>query len=163
MDWNILKGIREGTPIGATGFAVKVLQEGLVQIDETTYLFTTPYKGKTFKVEPNGPFVSSLLWACDKGAALRAYSLAIEEDSMRNPTAIPADLLPEGSDSTYGAILKALKRGNPKVCMETACFRVTTDGAFVHRMIDTERYVYYFRNFKHYESELPYAIRYMRV
>jgi hypothetical protein len=105
------------------------------------------------------PFAIGVLCVPDAGAARRVSALAIEEDSGA-PLALPADFLPEGATPQYGAILAGLRRMQCRACLESATYRIATDGRFIHRTIETERNKYFFRTAAHDEQEPPYAVLY---
>jgi hypothetical protein len=73
---------------------------------------------------------------------------------------VPAEFLPSGGTvtATYGEILRGLKNDKPRICQETASYRIASDGRFIHRRIETECFEFLFRNPEHDDSEPPYAI-----
>ena len=104
-----------------------------------------------------GPFLSGVFCVPDDGAIMRATALDIEGDiglTLTPPTGfLPSDLVLE-----YGRILNWLKSMRPNVCQETASYRISSDGLFVHRTVETEKYPFYFRRAEDNERERPYAI-----
>ncbi|MBN6207493.1 hypothetical protein JYK21_13545 [Ralstonia pickettii] len=135
------------------------LGKSLYRVGEGVYLQASQFKDLALTHNPNAPFVTGVLFTPDDGAARRISVLAIEEDQGA-PLMAPPGVLPEGSACSYAAILAALKRAEPKVCLETASYRIATDGKFVHRTIETELYTFYFRASKHSDLEQPYALLY---
>ncbi len=135
------------------------LGKSLYRLGNGLYLYLTPFRLGNFGSDPAAPFLSGVFCTPDDGAAKRITALDVEADSgiLLNP---PSALLPSDSAPEYGAILAGLKKMNPKVCQETASYRIASDGRFVHRTIETERFTYYFRHAEHDDHEPPYAILY---
>lgn len=133
------------------------LGKSLYLLEHGIYLYVTPFIGGTLEKDPAGPFLTGVVWATDDGAAERAIYRDIEADSG-STVSIPKDFLPQDSGSTYADILKSIKRQNPKVCQEKASYRIATDGAFVHRIIETEEFSFFFRSLRYEDNEEPYAV-----
>lgn len=134
------------------------LDQSLYRVEAGLYLLLTSFT-ETLEKHASAPFVSALIWATDDGAAQRAILMLIEEDEEKLGIP-PAELLPAGvSKAEYGAILEASRR-EAKVVQETAVYRVATDGRFVHRQIETEKHIFYFRHPRQDLREIPYAIMY---
>jgi len=83
--------------------------------------------------------------------------LAIECDGGRRAEP-PGDFLPPGSRAAYGEIVAALQSTKASPCHERAEYRIAVDGKFVHRVIETDAYTYYFRHLRDDQHEPPYAI-----
>lgn len=144
---DVLGGIREESFVGAS----------LYRVDDSIYLFLSKFKLENSKEESVGPFVSGILFAPDDGAAKRVSMSMIEEDLGRHLLP-PALLYLRASEFRYSDILSNLKGTHPKVCQESASYRIATDGQFIHRKIETESYTYYFRSMLDDPNEPPYAI-----
>ncbi|WP_139260451.1 hypothetical protein [Duganella sacchari] len=68
--------------------------------------------------------------------------------------------LPGTAHPEYGSIFSELKQVSPKVCQESASYRIAIDGKFVHRTIERENCIFYFRGAAHDDEEPPYAVLY---
>lgn len=139
--------------------AENYIGKSLYRIDENLYLSLTQFRLDGVEDGSVGPYVVGIICAPDDGAAKRTTMLAIEDDAGRNCDC-PIELLPPNSQPAYGEILQGLRRMRPKVCQEAASYRIASDGKFVHRTIETERFTYYFRSANDDPSESPYAILY---
>lgn len=128
----------------------------LYRIERGIYLYLTKFGGGA---ESIGPFLSGFFCASDDGAIMRATAMDIEKDAgiLLLPPAgfLPPEVIPE-----YGAILNWLKSVRPTVLQEAASYRIASDGRFVHRTIETEKYTFYFRGASDDNNERPYAILY---
>jgi hypothetical protein len=148
------------------------LSKAVERIDSTAYLgkslyclgggiyfYLTRFRIGKFEDNSDGPFLSGVFWAPDDGAVKRVTDLNIEEDSgaiLRPPAVfLPTDVIPE-----YASILNWVKKMEPKVCQESASYRIAANGLFVHRTIETEKYTFYFRGANDDDHEPPYAILY---
>lgn len=157
MLWKELISIPKWTALGQLPFRSSHLGRNLYAIDTNQYCLVTPYANKTFVVKPGGPFVSALLWACGDGAALRAVAGEVEKDE-KILVSVPSELLPAEAASSYHTILCGLKSKHWQGISEFAAYRISTDGAFIHRVIDSNLASYCFRSLEKYKDELPYAI-----
>lgn len=133
------------------------LGKSLYRLVDGIYLQVSPFKDKEFVHSPDAPFVTGVFFIPDDGAARRVSALAIEEDQGA-PLTVPSCVLPDNATAEYGNVLAALRRMRPRVCQETAAYRIAKDGKFVHRTIETERYTFYFRGPEHDDKEQPYAV-----
>lgn len=157
MDWPELKKIPKWSPLSELAPDCRPIARNLFEIDAGQYCLVTPYADHSLEVRPGGPFVSALLWSSCAGSALRAVAGEIEKDE---PSALapPAELLPAREAIGYRSILRALQNEGYKGISETASYRIATDGAFIHRAIDSEIATYYFRGLEENNDEPPYAI-----
>ena len=157
MDWNELKMLKKWLPISQLSIEVQQLGRNLLKLGENKYCLATPYADKTLEVKPGGPFLSALLWSCGDGASFRVISSEVEKDE--NTILVPpVELLPVSGATSYPSILHGLKSKTYKGISETASYRVTTDGAFIHRVIESEIAAYYFRSREMDNDQMPYAI-----
>jgi hypothetical protein len=157
IDWNELVSLEEWISISRLDISFEELDESLLKISMNKYFVTSPFRGNCLEEMEGGPFLTALLWACSDGAALRAYNMMIERDDM--VTAMPPPiLLPAEDANTYSAILICLKKKNLKSVIESATYRIISDGSFVHRSIECDLASYYFRSSEHDDQEEPYAI-----
>lgn len=153
--------LARGTPISEVirqPRAEDFLSTSIYKMWPGIYLLISPFRPGSLEADSSGPFVNGLVWAPSDGAVRRALLMEIESDDGVIAT-VPDDFLPAKSiAATYGELLQKLKDGKPRVCQEKAAYRVASDGRFIHRMIETEQYSYFFRNNTYDDSELPYAI-----
>lgn len=135
------------------------LAPSIYRMSAGVYLRLSPFRPGSLEKDPTGPFVNGIVLAAGDGAVRRALLMDIESDDGK-AISIPADFLPSGgvAATTYGEILRGLKNDKPRVCQETAEYRIGSDRRFVHRMIETERFLFLFRSPEHDDSEAPYAV-----
>lgn len=153
ISWELLCSVKSGVTIETLGQDVAVLDDDVYKLSESQYcLAEIP-----FNSSDNIPRVISMFWACSERAFRRAYFKEVEGDDLVicNP---PNELLPPKSEPTYRQILDGLKASGAKGLMEYASYRVMSDGAFVHRSIESGSAAYYFRSPDFDDNELPYAI-----
>lgn len=135
------------------------LSPSVYRIDSEMYLNISLFRPGGLEKDPRGPFITGIVLAASDGAVRRALLMEIESDDGSALT-VPAEFLPsEGAvAATYGDILRGLKNDKPKVCQETAAYRIASGGEFIHRIIETERFSFFFRNPEHDDSDAPYVI-----
>ena len=135
------------------------LAPSIYRMDAEIYLRLSLFRPGSLEKDPSGPFVNGIVLAANDGAVRRALLMDIESDDGE-AISIPADFLPSScvTVTIYGEILRCLKDEKPKFCQETAEYRIATDGRFIHRMIETERFLFLFRSPEHDDSEVPYAV-----
>lgn len=141
------------TSVDPTAF----LGGSLYRLADGVYLQTSKYRNNEFIHSVDSPFVTGVLFVSDDGAAKRVSVMSVEDDAGAPLPNFPG-ILPRAADPEYGSILSELKRMQPKVCQETASYRIALDGEFVHRTIETESYTFYFRGSAFDDSEPPYAV-----
>lgn len=160
MELRSLIDIPWGTPLSKI---IKVpnsdlfLSSSAYRIDHEIYLGLSPFRPGSLEKDPSGPFATGVVWAVSDGALRRALLMEIEADDGATASA-PEDLLPENGATTYSTILKGLRNAKPRVCQEKAAYRIASDGLFVHRIIETEQFSFFFRKVEHDDSDLPYVI-----
>ncbi|MEQ9725502.1 hypothetical protein ABRP29_07680 [Pseudomonas sp. WHRI 8822A] len=137
--------------------ASRFIGRNLYKLSGGLYLLLTNFSGASLEKASNGPFVVGVIWGAGDGAVKRAFSLNIECDEGDIKKA-PREFLPSASSGEYGSILKALEYGCPKHCLETAVYRVASDGAFVNRVIEAGGFKFFFRGGLHDDTEPPYAV-----
>jgi hypothetical protein len=161
--WGDLKSLRAWTPLTALPHPSQHLGGTLFQLAGRQYLIC-PAANERFERPPGIPgFVVGLLWAQSEGAARRAILKAVDADppDLRPlPEPPPAELLLPGSGDTYGSIVTHLRAQRPTKFIESATYRVGTDGAFVHRTIGAAPFTFFFRNRKGDDDDRCYAIEY---
>lgn len=136
----------------------QLLGSSLFPIGSRCYLHLSVFKNANLEKRKDGPSIIGVLWACDEGAAKRAIYREIEADSGVVMD-VPKEFLPyDDCGPTYGDILSAEKLNNTAVLQESGSYRISTDGRFIHRIIETESAAYFFRHAEHELSEKPYAV-----
>ena len=151
--WKLLCRLKSGTPIHVLNQDVTILDDDIYKISESQYCFADiPYHSSN-----DTPRIVSIFWACSEKAFRRAYFKEVEGDDLVicNP---PNELLPPESGPTYRQILEGLKASGARGLIEYASYRVMSDGAFVHRGIESDSVAYYFRSSDFIDGELPYSI-----
>ena len=140
-------------------YADAFLTPEIYKVDDGVYLTVSSWRPDILEDDPSGPFVGSVILAASDGAIRRALLREIESDDGK-ALDVPAEFLPSGGavEATYGEILRGLKNDKSKACFETASYRIATDGLFIHRKIETERFAFFFRKPEHDDTEPPYAI-----
>lgn len=148
--WSSLHNSRTGDIVSVREPRVLALEDGVYKISDDQYILAD-----AFLDEGNEKHrLVSVYWASSEPGFRRAYSMDIENDDLavRPP---PTELLPVGADGTYAQIKNALAEGS---YMECASYRVMTDGAFIHKSLDSASASYYFRSPEILSDELPFAI-----
>ena len=124
------------------------------------YLQSSSFRPGSLEIDSDGPFIVGIILAASDGSVRRALLLDIESDDGKSISGIPT-LFFTSEDTlkiSYKYILSELKKTKPKVCQEKAAYRLASDGKFIHRIIETERFLFFFRNSKNDDEEIPYAI-----
>jgi hypothetical protein len=132
------------------------ISENLYSISNQIFLVTT-VRNKDFSLSKEGARVSTILWAASAGAARRATVMQIEEDDGA-ALMPPCEFLIAPEADTWASILDVAKYKNIFI-MESASYRIATDGLFVHKQIDTKPFIYFFRSPEVEGNERPYAIQ----
>lgn len=161
MKIDFLISLKKNTPLSEIVKHIDAeayLGNSLYKIEAGIYFYLTKF-GVGAGGGPKEESLSGLYMAPDDGAILRATAYKIEEDSGSKLT-VPIGFFPQNLNLEYGCILEWLKNMRPRVCRESATYRIASDGLFVHRKIETEKYTIYFREKKHNNRERPYAILY---
>ncbi|WP_146093825.1 hypothetical protein [Xanthomonas arboricola] len=127
----------------------------LYKASEFVYFLVSKYNGSDLGGAGSGNHVASVGICGGEGAARRAFNREVELD---DGTFFDVEELGIGlgKGSTYRDIIN-FARENGKVVQETAAYRIAIDGAFIHRMIETEKWIFYFRSMENCDEELPYA------
>ncbi|WP_255990718.1 hypothetical protein [Chitinolyticbacter albus] len=105
--------------------------------------------------------IHGMLWAVSTGAALRAWFSEVEADDGATALYVVSPQL-TFKPVTYSAILSYLKISDcPYV--ESASYRIMSDGKFVHKLIETKGTTYFFRDQEITDLEAAYAILHTRA
>jgi hypothetical protein len=138
--WDELVGIPAGTTLDALPFAHQHV--GLTLFQCRTDGFIVAVRSKA---APRGAArtASAVMWAPNVSAARRALFLELEGDEGSEGMP-PPEMMVSQDALSYAAILKAAHSMGLEV-LESAQYRVATDGRFVQRVIRCSPWVYYFR------------------
>lgn len=151
-DWGRIAGLDGWTRIASLSASPRYLSEYLVQLCDDAY--TVPLQhGPTLDPLPFD-VAGLILWAPDEGAACRALSMEIERDS--GLVGVVPEPLRICSRMNYAEIRKALRAMGQGDVLESASYRIATDGAFIHRELQNHRYAFFFRK-RGGNAEPPYA------
>lgn len=152
MNWKEVLGANDAPQLSISTNSVEFLTSELCKIGERQYALVDSY-------EEDGKITRSfdtLYWAASDGAALRAAETQIESDDGAIAE-VPTELLPNGANGGYLSVLSAVRTANPSGVIESASYRIMSDGAFIHRQIATRDAKYFFRQFEG-DLEKPYAV-----
>jgi hypothetical protein len=158
MNWADIVKLRKYTSITQCDINLELLDDGIYKVSATQYCISVPYCGSSLVAILDGSFLVAVLWACSEGAAKRAYLGRIEEDD--GSELIPPDeILPAPNSKSYASILNSLRYCKCNTVMEYASYRIMTDGAFIHKVIESKIALYFFRKRLKADKETPYAIQ----
>ncbi|UOP13242.1 hypothetical protein [Pseudomonas palleroniana] len=151
--WSSLYKLKVGDVVDVREQCVLAMDDGAYKISEDQYFLADAFSDE----REEKLRLLSLYWACSEPAFRRAYYRDVENDDMAvcQP---PPELLPVGAGGTYCQIKDALSSLGSDKFMEYASYRVMSDGAFVHKSLESSFAVYYFRLPDVVDDELPYAI-----
>lgn len=133
------------------------LSPSIYKISDGIYLNLSPFRPDSLEKDPAGPFITGVTWAASDGAARRALLMNIESDDGSIGSA-PDDILDGVDASGYEAVLFSLQSKKSRTCQEKAAYRIASDGKFIHRMIETESFAFFFRSPENLGLEPPYAM-----
>ena len=128
----------------------------MYKASESVYFFTSKYTESDLASVGSGDHVVSVGICGGEGAARRAFNREVELDdgTFFNVGELGIGL---GEGSTYVDIVNFAQENGCNVVQETAAYRIATDGAFIHKTIETEKWIFYFRSMEYCDKELPYA------
>lgn len=126
------------------------------RLDNGVFLQISPYRNKNFDFSPEAPFIHGLLVSASDSAAMRIITFDIEGDDGVEAE-FPSEILPHQARD-YRAIFEAMRGSDFRG--ESASYRIMSDGKFVHKKIETEKYIFYFRAADISDHERPFAILY---
>ncbi|BDB19898.1 hypothetical protein cym2001_32630 [Pseudomonas sp. CYM-20-01] len=152
-EWSSLCKSKVGGVVDLREQRVLAMDDGAYKISDNQY-----FLADACSVEGEEKLsLLSLYWASSEAAFRRAYYRDVENDDLAvcQP---PAELLPAGAGATYRQIKEALGALGSDRLMEYASYRVMSDGAFVHKGLESASAVYYFRSHDIAHDEMPYAI-----
>lgn len=142
-------------PLSSLAFAVTVVDEFIAQIDTNLFLLLTKY-GADLTLLPE-PVIHSVAWAVSVGALRRVVHMEVESDEVIITS--PPSSLVFGTSPEYGKIQAECKMRWPSSTLETASYRIASDGKFICRSIETPTASFYFRSPIYDNNEPPFAIK----
>lgn len=147
------------------------LSEVIAEIDREAYLGKWLYRlggglylylsssGKGYPGEPAGPYIHGLYCSPDDSAILRVVARNIEAD-LGMKLEPPVGFFPTVLTLEYQKIIDWARSQKFGFYMESASYRIASDGKFVQKKIETEKFTFYFRNSGSDDFEKPYVILY---
>ncbi|AVI86960.1 MULTISPECIES: hypothetical protein [Pseudomonas syringae group] len=153
QNWTSLRKMKAGEIIDLQGQPFLSMEDEAYKISDMQYLLANPLNNST----EGKLHLLSLFWAASEKAFRRAYYRDIEGDDMAIETP-PSELLPAGSARTYRQIRETLDVDSTQKFMEHASYRLMSDGAFIHKSLESLSAVYYLRSPDRADDEMPYAI-----
>lgn len=151
IQWSVLRAREAGSDFDVPEQELSLIDEGVYKVSDTQYCLADIH------IE-NGQkrlALVSFFWTVSAAAFRRAYSFDIEADDFAIGVP-PVELLPDDAAPTYGQIKRALAAVGR--VMEHASYRVMSDGAFIHRSLESADASYHFRSRDDVDDEPPYAI-----
>lgn len=146
----------EWKPVDELDFDLHRISEGLYRFKPNWYLSAVPYDKY---LESDSEHITQMIWAQTDGAAKRIWDMCIESDEVseaRCPSLFSLGL----SLPNYSNLLTVLTEKYPGQTMESASYRIATDGKFVKKTIGANNYEFYFRCIEENPFELPFAASY---
>jgi hypothetical protein len=142
-------------PLSSLGFTVTVIDKFIAQIDTNLFLLLTKY-GTNLSVLPE-PVIHSVAWAVSVGALRRVVHMEVESDE--GIIASPPSSLVFGGSPAYGQIQRECQVRWPSSNLETASYRIASDGKFVCRYIETPAASFHFRSPIYDNNEFPFLVK----
>jgi hypothetical protein len=136
----------------------KLIAPNIYKVADGIYLSASPYSDAAFSKAPKGPFAVGILLAETDGAALRALTMAIERDEHLCSSPISVKPLLGSDLQTFEQIQSWLRACNASPPMESAVYRIASDGAFVCRKLETAQFCFFFRSNLDDSKEPPFAV-----
>ncbi len=142
-------------PISSLRFSFTQLKGNVAQIDSNVFLLLTKFGPDLSALSERE--VTHVIWATSPGAICRVLDLAIEADD--EVSLVPPLEMTFGAAPEYSALLASCKERWPSATLETASYRIASDGKFICRKIETRGVAYYFRQPEHNDKEVPFVIQ----
>lgn len=127
-------------------------------INDSIYIQASSFYKNDFLNTSNAPFSSAFLYAGGKGSASRIIHRNIEADDGLSIKPYPS-IWPENYQFTYKGS-KDFFNSKGLTSMETASYRIATDGKFIFKSVENERYKLYFRSNEIADNEVPFGLLY---
>jgi hypothetical protein len=127
-------------------------------INDSIYIQASSFYKNDFLNTSNAPFASAILYVGGKGSASRIIHRNIEADDGLSITPYPS-IWPENYQLTYKGSIDFFK-SEGLASMETASYRIATDGKFIFKSIENRRYKLFFRSSHIEDCEAPFGLLY---
>lgn len=151
MNWQKLLKIGLWTPLkNITDDSMLKVDDNIYEIEQNWFLVTQNYDASFEEGLPDAPFVTMLFWSVSSEAVRHCFSHRIKFNNF--PFIEPPSELLLGTDGTYEALLKS-----EGYRTERAVYNGTS-GIFIHKLIDTKGYTYFYLNQEIDRLQKPYAI-----
>lgn len=154
LTWQSILEIRAWTSLQEVTSQFEMISSNVYRIFSDAYLVTQPYNRKLEHNHPAAPFITMAIWAGSPNALKRCFetNATIDIGSLGSK---PPEILLLGTQGTYGELEKIIPQKNRKMA-ERAIYSNT--GAFVHKIIEIDRFRFCFLNSNISENEKIYAI-----
>ena len=143
-------------PISTLKISMKPIDTYMAQVNSNIFLLFTKFAPDLSVLHE--PDVTSFVWASSFGAVRRVLKFEIEADE--GIFCAPPLLMIFNGNPTYEELLANCKARWPSATLETASYRIATDGKFICRNIETPIFSYHFRSSGHDDNEVPFVIEY---
>ncbi len=156
--WASLNHLKAGEIIDLPEHSFLEIDDGVYKISEHQYLLSDDSPNdKDGRIR-----LLSFYWAASERSFNRVYFKDVENDdkAVAKP---PEELLPEGLGSTYAQIKQAMRINGAESFLEYASYRIMSDGAFIHKVLENSQASYYFRSPDIIDNEWPCAILWKSV
>ncbi len=150
-------GVEKWAPItDVIGYSEgEIVSKYLYKFNERVYLLLSDFSGPNFRDGNGAKYVTAVGFCGGEGAARRAFNGEIEADD--GTTLRIEDIIIGLKDAKYLSILEFARNNQSRIVQETASYRIARDGAFIHRKIETEKWIFYFRQPDNNFDEIAYA------
>src|ERR1022692_2033318 len=143
------------SPISLLDFPFRIISDALAQVGPNLFLGLAKYDANLSVLSERE--ASHIIWSASLGAVQRVRNFEIEADELIS--AIPPVELTFGIPLDYERLLSHCKEVWPSSTLETASYRIASDGKFICRNIQTPVFSFHFRSHEHDLTEAPFVIQ----
>lgn len=136
----------------------KLLDPHYYSINDSVYIQASQFYGNDFLNTTNAPFVTAILYTSGYGSACRIVHADIERDDSLY-ISMPYSLWPQNFEFTYKGAINFFKFEGLST-LESASYRIATDGAFIYKTIENKKYKLFFRSSDIEATEVPFGMLY---
>jgi hypothetical protein len=154
MNWQTILDIHAWTPLREVAPRGEMVLPGVCRIGESAFLVTQPYNRAFEQNLPEAPFVTLAVWA-ESVSALRRCLNCDATTQVQSIITRPPDILLLGTQGKYGELSQHIPQTKRKIA-ERAVYSST--GAFVHKIIEIDRFCFCFLDQRIKRDEGVYAI-----
>jgi hypothetical protein len=136
----------------------KFLDPHYYSINDYIYIQASRFYKNDFSNTINAPFATAVLYTGGYGSVSRIVHADIENDDnlyISNPNS----LWPKDYKFTYKGAINFFKDEDLST-IESASYRIATDGAFIFKSIENKKYKLFFRSSHIEDLEVPFAVLY---